>query len=324
MIVPDFWAEAKRKEVINGSQFTIKRFGWSNESEEHAFKNAKERVDEAMLRALNGEKVRKFDRKISYNGSEGLPIREEVISRHGDVVITRNVYGSLCLNTPDVLFADIDLSAKPTTATWRISLLIAFMAAVFLGFWYVSWPMFFASLLMSLLGTLVLAQILQQLSFFLFGSPEKQFRKALKTYAANHQGANLRLYKTPNGFRVLALHKLFDPNDEEVEEMFLSLKVDKIYFRMCRNQKCFRARVSPKPWRMGFNRIGPGQGVWPVKKKVRQARNVWISSYEKASTKFASCVFDSAYGGNTIHPKAKLVLQLHDDFSQAESNHTIA
>ena len=37
-------------------------------------------------------------------GGIGLPIREEVLARNGDDVITRNSYGARCLNEPDVLF----------------------------------------------------------------------------------------------------------------------------------------------------------------------------------------------------------------------------
>jgi len=324
MIVPDFWAEAKRKENINGRRVTLRRFGWSIESQAHAFENAEERVNEAMRRALSGKDVRKFDHKIAYNGSEGLPIREEVISRHQDVVITRNTYGALCLNTPDVLFADIDLSTAITKTTWRTTLFIIALSASFLGFWKASWSVFFVSLLAMLMCSFIPATLLQKLSFIFLGGPEKQFRRSLKTYAANHDDAHLRLYRTPNGFRVLALHKLFDPNDKEVQVMFDSLKVDKLYFQMCRNQNCFRARISPKPWRVGFKRMGPGQGVWPAKEEIIQARKLWVKPYEEASKMFASCVFDSAYGCNTIHPKAKLVLQLHDDFSNAKSQLPIA
>ena len=92
MIVPQYWAEAKLKTVVNGKQITIKRFGWSDDSESDAQANAQKRAEEAIARAESGEKVRKIDHKVPYNGAEGLPIREEIISRHKDCVITRNSY----------------------------------------------------------------------------------------------------------------------------------------------------------------------------------------------------------------------------------------
>lgn len=44
-----------------------------------------------------------------------MPIREEIIGRAGDAVITRNGYGACCLNVPNVLFGDVDVYAGPDT-----------------------------------------------------------------------------------------------------------------------------------------------------------------------------------------------------------------
>ncbi|UUZ56064.1 hypothetical protein LP419_12210 [Massilia sp. H-1] len=108
MIVPNFWAEARTQYRSKGKQITIRRFGWSDASQEDAQNNAQARADEALKRAVSGEPLPRRERKVPYNGADGLPIREEVVARHGETVITRNSYGARCLNTPDVLFADID------------------------------------------------------------------------------------------------------------------------------------------------------------------------------------------------------------------------
>jgi len=132
MIVPEYWSEAKEQITVNGKTRTLKRFGWSDVSERDAYENAKQRVSEAVDRARAGEDVRRMDHKVPYNGAEGLPIREEIISRHDDSVITRNSYGALCLNTPDTLFADIDVDEPGITGfSWFFFLL--FVAA---GVWY--------------------------------------------------------------------------------------------------------------------------------------------------------------------------------------------
>ena len=62
---------------------------------------------------LSGEKLRRREPQTSYNGAEGVPIREEVLEQHGEEIITRNSYGARCLNTPNVLFADIDFDGVP-------------------------------------------------------------------------------------------------------------------------------------------------------------------------------------------------------------------
>lgn len=50
----------------------------------------------------------------------------------------------------------------------------------------------------------------------------------------------------------MVLHRTFDPLDAAVSKCFQALGADPTYVRMCRNQRCFRARVSPKPWRIGI------------------------------------------------------------------------
>jgi hypothetical protein len=57
MIVPQFWAESRLQHREKGRQLTLRRFGWSDESQEAAQTHADERVKAAMERALRGEKL---------------------------------------------------------------------------------------------------------------------------------------------------------------------------------------------------------------------------------------------------------------------------
>src|SRR5262245_45571689 len=99
MIVPQFWAEARIQQRVEKRQVTVRRFGWSDESQADAQINADARAREALARILAGESLPRRERKRPYNGAQGVPIREEIVDRHGDVVLTRNSYGALCLNT---------------------------------------------------------------------------------------------------------------------------------------------------------------------------------------------------------------------------------
>ncbi len=100
MLVPKFWAEARLQSKQNGKQVTVRRFGWSNESVDAATQHANERAADALRRILSGEDLPRRDRKVAYNGAEGLPIREEILAAYGETVVTRNSYGAHCLNTP--------------------------------------------------------------------------------------------------------------------------------------------------------------------------------------------------------------------------------
>jgi len=108
MIVPQFWAEGRIQERVAGKQITVRRYGWSDDSPIAAQAHADQRTQEAFERIARGEQLDRRERKLAYNGAHGVPIREEIVERQGDTVITRNSYGARCLNTPDVLFVDID------------------------------------------------------------------------------------------------------------------------------------------------------------------------------------------------------------------------
>jgi hypothetical protein len=87
MIVPQYWAEARIREIIHERQVTVRRFGWSDLSVEDAQRHAEARAREAMNRIESGEPLPRREPKVPYNGAEGVPIREEIVARHGDVII---------------------------------------------------------------------------------------------------------------------------------------------------------------------------------------------------------------------------------------------
>src|SRR4051812_33231021 len=107
MIIPRYWAEARLEHREADRQITVRRFGWSDVSQADAQLQAENRAAPALERLKWGEKQNKRELKRVYNGSEGVPIREEVLPRHGETVVTRNSYGARCLNTPNVLFVDV-------------------------------------------------------------------------------------------------------------------------------------------------------------------------------------------------------------------------
>ena len=75
---------------------------------------------------------------------------------------------------------------------------------------------------------------------------------------ARHPGMGLRLYRTANGYRCLVTHRTYDPASQECRELLEALGSDPLYIRLCRGQHCFRARLTPKPWRCGAGSWGSG------------------------------------------------------------------
>ncbi|HEY1066209.1 MAG TPA: hypothetical protein VGE52_08875, partial [Pirellulales bacterium] len=127
MIVPQYWAESRVQRRENRRQVTVRRFGWSDESQEAAQRHADQRAQEALNRIWHGEKLARRERKLAYNGAQGVPIREEILNRYGDAIVTRNAYGARCLNTPNVLFVDVDDASQPS-ATLTCALILLMLA----------------------------------------------------------------------------------------------------------------------------------------------------------------------------------------------------
>ncbi|MDD2710057.1 MAG: hypothetical protein PHV34_18905 [Verrucomicrobiae bacterium] len=326
MMVPQFWAEGIIKERLNGREVTVRRFGWSDDSQADAQLNADTRAREAFDRLAAGEKIIRREPKLPYNGAEGVPIREEIVSRHGETVITRNIYGARCLNTPNVLFIDIDFENAPAPWWLTLSSICFFLfCAAAAGCALRSLSLALTLGLLALFCGYLVASALTRLFLNQSGKAEQRARNRIGEFVRGHPGWHLRLYRTPAGLRVLVMHRTFDPGEPAVVECFQALGADPMYVRMCANQRCFRARVSPKPWRIGVKTsIRPRPGVWPVNPGWLPERARWIDTYEQAARNHASCRFVEAVGTGPIHSSAQTVKNLHDELCRANSPMPIA
>jgi hypothetical protein len=325
MIVPQFWAEARVQTRRDGRQFTVRRFGWSDTSPAEAQAIADARVAEAMERLLRGESLARREPKVPYNGAAGVPIREEIVARHGETVLTRNAYGARCLNTPNVLFADVDFP-QPFTLPIGCTI-IAVLAAVGAGIEWIAESRGRALGLVALaaVAALPVAAWIRSVVRRPRGGPEAAARATIAWFIEATPEWAVRLYRTPAGLRLLVTHRPFEPNDPAVREFFDAVGTDPLYVRMCRNQQCFRARVSPKPWRIGIEtHMKPRPGVWPVRPERLPERRAWIEAYEAAAEEFAACEFVEALGSGIVHPQVAPVVTLHDELSRAGAGLPIA
>lgn len=328
MIIPKYWAEARLQHRERKRQVTVRRFGWSDVSLDEAQAHADGRVREALARVLAGEALPRRERRVGYNGSEGVPIREEIVERDGDTVITRNGYGALCLNTPNVFFADIDFDAKPSGRTILVvSLLLGLV--VFGGSRFgldqpLGRSVLIGAAVMLILGYATATSLLR-LQVAVGGGHERLAVQRIRAFLKSRPDWRLRLYRTPAGLRLLALHRVFDPREPEVAAVFDALRVDPIYARMCFNQNCFRARVSPKPWRLGLPRLrSPYSAVWSPEHAALPARLAWIDHYDRSSVDHASCRYVDTLGAGRIDGAAERVQRLHDGMCRAERDLPLA
>ncbi|MFT3807560.1 hypothetical protein [Arenimonas sp.] len=325
MQVPAYWAEASARHREGRKQITVRRFGWSDESEQAAQAHADERAQEALILIMTGAPLVRREPKVPYNGADGVPIREEILERHGEVVITRNLYGAPCLNTPDALFADIDFQVEPASSWLLVLVIVLGLTGFVTGHWLAGWGLAILLVFVGVIVAIPLARLFLGARTKAAGGPEKQAVARIERFLQSHPDWLLRLYRTPAGMRVLAMHRRFDPSESVVAEFFKAVSADPEYVRMCQHQQCFRARLGPKPWRIGMpGHIKPRPGIWPVRPERRAERDRWVADYETRARDYAACASAGELGSGKTDPAVDAVRELHDRLCRAESDLPLA
>lgn len=72
---------------------------------------------------------------------------------------------------------------------------------------------------------------------------------ALLARVVEDWGVCFRVYRTAAGVRLLELSRVWNPRSEDTQALLHDLRCDKAYIALTGRQNCFRARLTPKPWR---------------------------------------------------------------------------
>jgi hypothetical protein len=143
--------------------------------------------------------------------------------------------------------------------------------------------------------------------------------KMVNAYASKTSNLNAayRIYETKNGIRVFVLGDGIDPNGTTARKLFQELHCDPLYALLCRKQKCYRARLTPKPSRMKMKAI---KILFPREENL-PTKNEWIRQYEQLSQKYSVCKFISQIGPSQ---KSDPIIALHDELTGAFKNLPLA
>lgn len=148
------------------------------------------------------------------------------------------------------------------------------------------------------------------------GANERAAARLAAVVAADPE-LGFRVYRTHNGWRYLCTSALYDPAADETRALLEALGVDARYVLLCRAQRCFRARLTPKPWRIGDAslRLRPLQSV--TRKRLEK--------YLKRAAPFATARFASSVGRtDTTHPELQLIVEHHDLWCAVDSGKPLA
>ncbi len=281
--VPRYWARCEREvEGAGGTLYLLTKYGVSETSQEEAQREA-----ERLLIAL-AARVAGHERLDHYAYGERMPLREELVQevRDGDKLlgfVTRNSYGALVLNTAQVMFVDIDCP-KPKPS---------------------------GGLLRRLFGGGQPAP-----------DPVPAALERVASWSRSHSMYSFRAYRTNAGLRLLFTSHVFDPRESETRRILEELGSDSLYVRLCRAQECFRARLTPKPWRVGLN---AAHHTWPSATPAQEAQRAkWINEYNRRRSNFAVCAFERDFGAGEVLEEAARVVELHDEWTCAPSGRPLA
>ncbi len=143
-----------------------------------------------------------------------------------------------------------------------------------------------------------------------------------KVWAASDPQWNWRIYKTRAGVRLLATQRMFLPNDPLCQAVFDATGADPLYRQLCQTQQCFRARLTPKPWRCD---AGLPPARWPfLSAEDEREFQSWESQYRDKSKQFATCEFVTDIGSGEVHRTIRPLIDLHDEMTRATSGHPLA
>jgi hypothetical protein len=134
---------------------------------------------------------------------------------------------------------------------------------------------------------------------------------------SKYQGYGFRIYETYQGARVIVLGKEFEARDGETGRIMNEFNCDRLYMTLCQKQGCFRARLTPKPYRMNMRRYKvqfPRAGDDPE-------LQVWLADYERESRGFSTCRFIEQIGARH---STNEVVQLHDEVTGANFRQRLA
>lgn len=136
-------------------------------------------------------------------------------------------------------------------------------------------------------------------------------------------GFSARVYRTAGGLRYLLDGVDHPPQSAEAAALLRSLGADPLYIKLCQVQDCYRARLTPKPWRCDFH--APGFR-WPFHNETAaKVMAKWREKYLKRSQDYAVCEFMGVRGRpGSGRGEVQLVAAYHDRVTRAESGLPLA
>ncbi len=147
----------------------------------------------------------------------------------------------------------------------------------------------------------------------LFGrkvTPEEKLLQQLRELCEADASLGVRLYRTHNGWRVMLAGEGIAPDSPRMHELFKALHADALYESLCCRQQCWRARLTPKPYRVGITRFPRPLDSESINSEESLG---WLQKYESLCQGKAVCRLVDCLG----RPVKSPLVELHDQMTRA-------
>ncbi|SCY53707.1 hypothetical protein [Desulfoluna spongiiphila] len=294
MNIPAYWAkgttrhDVHTRNILTGKPMApLSCWGWSDTSVADAKEKGRRRADAVAEMILKG------NRPDTYLYGD-RPMREEILdtwpSEDGSLwaAVTLNAYGCRVLNTARAMFIDVDL---PEPSLW---------------------------------------DRLKHRASAVFGNnpmPPRELKETealskVETMVRADSNFGIRAYRTRGGLRYLVTHTHAAPTAKLTCDMMEVLGADPLYIRLCKAQKCFRARLTPKPWRCGLRALHV-PFPWPDQGAEQEVRH-WLSAYGDKTRELATCTLIRHFGSDAMDDEMSRIVSFHDEATRAQSGLELA
>ena len=141
-------------------------------------------------------------------------------------------------------------------------------------------------------------------------TPEEKLLQVLRNLCAADDSLGARLYRTHHGWRVMLTGSELAPDSPRMHAICRALHADPLYESLCSRQQCWRARLTPKPYRVGVP--GYPRPVDSESVNTPEAQD-WLQRYESACQGKVVCRLVDVVGRKLQSP----IIELHDRMTAA-------
>ena len=156
------------------------------------------------------------------------------------------------------------------------------------------------------------------ISFKRITDPKKAIVSRVEKISEGLPDFGIRIYETAAGIRLIVENCDFSSASNRAQELFRTFGTDYLYAMLCAKQECFRARLTPKSYRMRFK---ARRNVFPRADEAEdKAYHEWVDAYNQACERFATCHLIKKIG----RCNGSSIIDYHDRMTKAMSDLPLA